>query len=766
MSFSIKSPINNNYKNIEQKKRKNAKKIYNALINVKMLQIPNCLGFNNKTKTNIITSSYFNMNLKNNNKNVLKQKKSNKSNNNNIIKNDINKTNNDLKSNYYSLIIANNKNNNLSNNYSKVSINSFITNSINKSKKNINGRRKKIINEEDFSIINKRKNYSFKIKVKKIKEKLSLTHSRNSSLKVICHSNDNYQNRLKTIISTENLLNINNKSDLNLKSKNDNKKNNNNPNKNKKKIFCKNNSVKSIFFQKAHLRNELSYINKNNNNNIYLSYSEKEKNKQKIKDKTNNSSHLIKNISNVDLINNNKYDNIKDNFVYKMHKRNKSTSCNTKIFNNLLNNKKNKKANKKHDLRLSDNQNFSLINKKYLNRTNILTNLNIECINLNNKKVISPKVKFCTNIIQRNNNIDIFFHEKNYSSISQNINNLKNILSKNNNNNYNIHDNKDNNKKHVIKNIPIPKSNKNNNNKTNKENKNEKEKKNEKKRESKKYTNHSNDIKDIKVKKVSKNKKANTFIKSKSKSNKNKLKNKEKEENSAIINKNNYDRDDFFENERKIKNDIIKNKISIIDILKRDNNNKSIGKKIKPIKFDNNKNKIKKFKHYIYNKSKDKKNNTKTQTNYNDCDIKINIKTIKKNSKKEEIIKNNIENMLFAKNNLITISKDNIDPFDDLYSIIKKINFNSISLTDIGIFNDANKEYKNYFKLFNNSYNFRKRNTKNILISKEKKYTKNLTESTKMNSTSSKKAIYLNNKKYNNIREFTLDSNDYININK
>ena len=178
MSFSIKSPINN-IKNVEQKKNKNAKKMYNALINVKMFQIPNCIGFNHKTKTNIITSSYFNMNLKNNNKNLLNKKKTNK--NNAVIKNDRNKTNHDLKSNYYSLIIANNKKKNLTNNYSKLSMNSLITNSINKTKKQINGRRKKIINEEDYSIINKRKNYSFKIKVKKIKERLSLTNSRNNS---------------------------------------------------------------------------------------------------------------------------------------------------------------------------------------------------------------------------------------------------------------------------------------------------------------------------------------------------------------------------------------------------------------------------------------------------------------------------------------------------------------------------------------------------------------------------------------------------------
>ena len=122
--------------------------------------------------------------------------------------------------------------------------------------------------------------------------------------------------------------------------------------------------------------------------------------------------------------------------------------------------------------------------------------------------VISQKNKYGTSIIPRSN-IDSFLNEKLYSSISENINNLKSILY-NSNNNYISHENKDNNKKDIIiKNIPIPKSTKNNN-------------------------------------KI----------------------NKEKEENNSIIKRNNYDRDDFFENEKKSNNNHSKNKISIIDILR------------------------------------------------------------------------------------------------------------------------------------------------------------------------------------------------------
>ena len=697
------------------------KKINNAPINVKMCQIPHYIGFNNKPKASIITSSYFNINLKNKANLILNKRKVN---NNNTNKNERNKTNKELKSNYYSLIIANNRNKHLPNknsvNFSKLSINSLITNSINKSKKIINNRRKNIINEEEYSIISKKKNYSFKIKVNKIKEKLNLGNSRNSSLKKCCHSNDNVHNKQKTIISTESLLN--NKSDLRSKSRNKEKKT-----KNERKNFSKNYSVKSVFFKKVGLRNELNYINKKNN--IYLSYSDKEKNKKKIKAKIiNDSSNLIKNISNINLVSN-KYKNIKDNNIFKIHTRNNTTSCNSKIINNLFNNKKIKGKIKREDSTLNT---FSSISKKNLNKTNILNNLNIEHIKLKNKLVISPRIKFGTNIIKGNNiDMDNFLNKKSYNSISENINNLKNILSRNNNNNYNTHDNIDNNKKKIIKDIPLPKLNKNYY------------------RASKENKKNINYIKDIKIKKIKKNK-IKKEIRSNVKPNKNKIIHKEKEDN--IINKNNYDIDDF-ENE-KIIGDYPKNKISIIDILRQDKN-KSIGKKIKSIKIENNKSKNKKFKQYIYNCTSNSNNN---KTNY---EMKLSTKIIKKiiQKKSEEIIKNNIENNLFDTKNIINLDNSDVDDkFDDLYSIIKRFDFDSISIDDNGIFDNENKDYKNYVTIFNNYYNKKTKNIKSIFISKEKKNSKNLTESTKMNSTSSKKPSFLysnNNKNY--IREFLLD---------
>ena len=141
--------------------------------------------------------------------------------------------------------------------------------------------------------------------------------------------------------------------------------------------------------------------------------------------------------------------------------------------------------------------------------------------------------------------------------------------------------------------------------------------------------------------------------------------------------------------------------------------------------------------------------------------MKLTTKIIKKiiQRKSEEIINNNIENNLFATKNIINLNSGFNYKFDDLYSIIKKFDFDSISLDDNGIFDNENKEYKNYLTIFNNFYNKKTKHIKSIFISKEKKYSKNLTESTKMNSTSSKKPSFPydnNNKNY--VREFLLDN--------
>ena len=159
MSFSGKSP-KNIQKVIQQKIKQNKNKIYGCPINVKMCKIPNSLGFNTKTKANIILKNKANLILKQL-KNKYKQKAS------------ISRLSNDVNTNYYSLSITNNKtnsiNNNLisnnnSNNFSKVSNNSILTNSVRKSKKQISNKKSNVIKEE-YVPYNKQNNYSFKIKV-------------------------------------------------------------------------------------------------------------------------------------------------------------------------------------------------------------------------------------------------------------------------------------------------------------------------------------------------------------------------------------------------------------------------------------------------------------------------------------------------------------------------------------------------------------------------------------------------------------------------
>ena len=172
MSFSGKSP-KNIQKVIQQKIKQNKNKIYGCPINVKMCKIPNSLGFNTKTKANIISSSYFNLSLKNKANLILKQLK-----NKYKQKASISRLSNDVNTNYYSLSITNNKtnsinnniiSNNNSNNFSKVSNNTILTNSVRKSKKQISNKKSNVIKEE-YVPYNKQNNYSFKIKVNKMKK--------------------------------------------------------------------------------------------------------------------------------------------------------------------------------------------------------------------------------------------------------------------------------------------------------------------------------------------------------------------------------------------------------------------------------------------------------------------------------------------------------------------------------------------------------------------------------------------------------------------
>ena len=724
MSFSTKNTISNinRQKNITQKTNKNKDKIINGPINVKMCQIPNNIEFNNKIKANALTSSYFNLNLKNKSNLILnKGNKNNKKLRNNLT--------NDFKTNYYSLIISNNRNinysNNITNNYSKLSINSLLSNTINPnlSKKTINNKSNNLINDE-YSIINNLKNYSFKIKVNRIKEKLVSDDSRNNSIKKNYNSNNsnNDNNIRKKISKAKNI--INNISDLRTKSRNKIK----NLKKELNKKFRKNCTVKSVF-------NKIDLNNYKYNKINFVSYSEKEK-QNRLKRRIINSSCLTNNLSSFNILDKaNKL--IEKKFDKIQHIRNNTASYNAKLFEDLFNNKKNKNSvkNEKGIKQLTNNDSASLL-KKNINNTNILNNLNIENIKLKNNLVISPKIKYGTNIIKND-----FSHIKNYNSISENINNLKNILLKN---DYKSNDNFQYHKKKLIKDIPIPNVGKN----------------------IKKYLikkeNNINSIKDIIIKKINNNKPIKE-LRNKTKLKKNKTTMKLKEEKNIISitrNKDNYDRDNF-ENENINKENIKNNKININDILRKNKNKSFIGKKIKSIKIiRKNSNKNKKNKKYIQTKDNYSNYNSynnlsknKSENNYKKNFIE---KVVKTDEEKEKEIKNiHIENTLFFQNNLFELSPDNDEKFDDLYSIIKKISFNSVLLNKKGIFDSETKEYKDYSIIFNKYFFTTKTNKKNYLKNTDKWKSQNYTQSTKMNTTSSKKVFI--SKKENYIKEFKLE---------
>ena len=232
MISSVKS-LENTQKINQYKIKQYKYKLKGYPINVKMCKIPNGLVLGTKTKTNIISSSYFNLSSKNKKNLILKQLK-----NLNNTKTPISRITNDINTNYYSLSITNNKsisiNNNLfsnnnSNNYSKISNNSLLTNSTNKSNfQNIN--RKKNIIKEELGIFCKKNNYSFKFKVCKIKKVLLSDESRNKknfdkklnnkNNNDINNKNNNNINHVIQKILIKNENNINNQLTLRTKSNN------------------------------------------------------------------------------------------------------------------------------------------------------------------------------------------------------------------------------------------------------------------------------------------------------------------------------------------------------------------------------------------------------------------------------------------------------------------------------------------------------------------------------------------------------------------
>jgi hypothetical protein len=132
----------------------------------------------------------------------------------------------------------------------------------------------------------------------------------------------------------------------------------------------------------------------------------------------------------------------------------------------------------------------------------------------------------------------------------------------------------------------------------------------------------------------------------------------------------------------------------------------------------------------------------------------------KKDSHKEDnnkkLIDNNIINNLFDEENLDDLPEDYDENFNDLYSIINKINFGSVLVCVEGLFTPEGRTYQRYKDKFDKFYDklyMKKGNSFSNSNNKPKKIVEvaGLTSNTKTNSSSSKKNIVSPNEMYNDL---------------
>ncbi len=202
---------------------------------------------------------------------------------------------------------------------------------------------------------------------------------------------------------------------------------------------------------------------------------------------------------------------------------------------------------------------------------------------------------------------------------------------------------------------------------------------------------------------------------------------------------------------------------NIIDLnnsnLNSDNNNIKEDKtknncKEKRIKENEEKKEIDKKK--ITDNDKNKDDNTENNRKNKKDEKKNNIKSLNDKENNEIIINKNIHNNLFDEENLDELPEDYDENFNDLYSIINKINFGSVLVCVEGFFTPEGRAYKRYKDKFDKSFDklFNKRgysfsNSNN----KPKKIIEvaGLTSNTKTNSSSSKKKVVSPNAMYNDL---------------
>ena len=212
------------------------------------------------------------------------------------------------------------------------------------------------------------------------------------------------------------------------------------------------------------------------------------------------------------------------------------------------------------------------------------------------------------------------------------------------------------------------------------------------------------------------------------------------------LSNNNLNNKEYLKNKENI-NDININKVNDNDL----NNNKIFLNK--NIKNEN----INSKKQYTYNNDISSENNKNISVDTNiskNNDIKFdNNPNVNINNKK--IIENTINNNLFDEDNLNELPEDYDENFNDLYSIINKMNFGNVLVCVEGLFTPDGRTYKKYKekfdKFYDKLYSNKKGNSFANSNNKPKKVMEgiSLTSNTKTNSSSSKKNII--NPMYNDL---------------
>ena len=194
------------------------------------------------------------------------------------------------------------------------------------------------------------------------------------------------------------------------------------------------------------------------------------------------------------------------------------------------------------------------------------------------------------------------------------------------------------------------------------------------------------------------------------------------------------------------KNDLSSNANDINDNLNKEN--------LSNININNQKNYDLNADDGIISKNSNKSNINNDNNNDDDYKIETNkVANLDNNAIKTKLIENNISNDLFDEDNLNELPEDYDENFNDLYSIINKMNYGNVLVCVEGLFTPEGRTYKKYKDKFDKLYNklfYKKGNSFTNSNNKPKKIMEgtSVASNAKTNSSSSKKNII--NPMYNN----------------